>query len=90
LIELHTADKGGDGNVSEAERAIIRRASVLIVELERREHDFALAEGTPSIAELDAYQRAANSLRRLLESVGLERRPRDVMPLRERLAGGSP
>jgi hypothetical protein len=78
LIELHTNDLGGDTNISEAERAIVRRASVLIVELERMETDFALANGAPNIAALDAYQRAAGNLRRLLEALGLERRPRDV------------
>src|SRR5262249_17078798 len=78
LIELHTNDLGGDANISEAERAIVRRASVLIVELERMETDFALANGAPNIATLDAYQRAAGNLRRLLEALGLERRQRDV------------
>ena len=80
LIELHTNDLGGVLNISEAEKAIVRRASVLIVELERMETDFALAEGAPNIATLDAYQRAAGNLRRLLESLGLERRQRDVTP----------
>jgi len=80
LIELHTNDLGGDANISEAERAIIRRASVLIVELERMETDFALANGAPNIATLDAYQRAAGNLRRLLEALGLQRRARDVTP----------
>ena len=80
LIELHTNDLGGDANISEAERAIVRRASVLIVELERMETDFALANGAPNIATLDAYQRAAGNLRRLLEWLGLQRRARDVTP----------
>jgi hypothetical protein len=80
LIELHTNDLGGEANISEAERAIVRRASVLIVELERMEGVFALAEGAPDIATLDAYQRAAGNLRRLLESLGLKRRARDVTP----------
>ena len=30
--------------------------------------------------QLDLYQRTANSLRRLLESVGLKRVPKDVTP----------
>ena len=84
LIELHTNDLGGVLNISEAEKAIVRRASVLIVELERMETDFALAEGAPNIATLDAYQRAAGNLRRLLESLGLERRQRDVTPTVDR------
>jgi hypothetical protein len=79
-MSLHVADLGGDDNVSEAERAILRRAAVLVVELERLEAQWASAGGAPDIATLDAYQRAANSLRRLLEAVGLKRRMRDVSP----------
>jgi hypothetical protein len=33
-----------------------------------------------SAEDLDLYQRTAKSLRRLLEAVGLQRRPRDVTP----------
>lgn len=79
LISLHLSDLGGDDAVSEAERSIIRRASALTVELERLELSFALAgEATP--AALDLYQRTANSLRRLLEAVGLQRRARTIVP----------
>lgn len=86
LIELHTADLGGDDAVSEAERSIIRRAATLTVELERMELDFAKADGADAGALL-RYQTAANSLRRLLESVGLRRRPRDVTPTLEAYLG---
>jgi hypothetical protein len=79
LVELHVADLGGIDNVSEAEKAIIRRAATLICELERREAEFAVGEGASDIA-LEVYQRASNSLRRLLESTGLKRRARDVTP----------
>ena len=79
-MALHVADLGGDQNVSEAERAIIRRAAVIITELERMERDFALSEGAPGIPELEMYQRMANTMRRLLEALGLQRRPRDVTP----------
>jgi hypothetical protein len=81
-------------DASAAERSIIRRASVLTVELERMERQFALNEQA-SPDELDAYQRCSNSLRRLLEAVGLQRRARAVTvdgveiepwsPMRERL-----
>jgi len=80
LMALHVSDLGGDANVSESERAIIRRAAVIITELERMERDFALSEGAPGIPELEMYQRMANTMRRLLEAVGLQRRPRDVTP----------
>jgi len=62
-----------------SERSIIRRASTLTVELEHLETKFALA-GEASSDDLDLYQRTANSLRRLLEAVGLQRRARDVTP----------
>ena len=79
LIALHTADLGGPEGVSAAEASIIRRASTLTVELERLEARFA-KDGEADPATLDQYQRTANSLRRLLEAVGLKRRPRDVTP----------
>jgi hypothetical protein len=77
VLAEHIADLGGVDNVSAAERSIIRRACVLTVELERLEKSFALA-GEASADEIDLYQRTANSLRRLLEAVGLRRRARDV------------
>jgi hypothetical protein len=80
LIELHTSDLGGVENISEAERSIIRRASVLTTELERLEQRFALA-GEADDRDLDLYQRTAGNLRRLLESIGLERRQRPVKGL---------
>jgi hypothetical protein len=79
IIADHLSDLGGVDNTSAAERSIVRRASVLTVELERLEARFALA-GEASVDDLDLYQRAASSLRRLLETVGIARRPRDVGP----------
>ncbi len=79
LIALHTADLGGSDYVTAAEASIIRRAAAITVELERLEQRFATDDATDP-ATLDQYQRAANSLRRLLESVGLKRRITDVTP----------
>jgi hypothetical protein len=76
VIAAHLSDLGGVDNTSAAERSIIRRASVLTVELERLEAKFALAEQA-SPEDLDLYQRTAGNLRRLLEAVGLQRRPRN-------------
>jgi hypothetical protein len=79
IIRMHLVDLGGEDNASAAERSIIRRCAALTVELERLEVRFALAnEASPD--DLDLYQRTANSLRRLLEAVGLQRRSRDVTP----------
>jgi hypothetical protein len=79
LIGLHLSDLGGDDAVSEAERSIIRRVATLTVELERMEAGFAVA-GEAQPDQLELYQRTANSLRRLLEAIGVRRRPRDVTP----------
>jgi hypothetical protein len=73
------SDMGGPDNCSSAERHILRRACVLIVELERLERKFAQA-GEASADDLDVYARIAGNMRRLLESVGLQRRSRDVTP----------
>jgi hypothetical protein len=78
IIHAHLMDLGGE-DASAAERSIIRRAAVLTTELERLEVKFALADAA-SPEDLDLYQRTANSLRRLLEAVGLNRRPKDVTP----------
>jgi len=48
--------------------------------LEQLEARFALA-GSASGDDIDLYQRTANSLRRLLEAVGLQRRPREIEPI---------
>jgi hypothetical protein len=77
LIADHVNDLGGIDVVSAAERSIIRRACVLTVELERLEAKFALA-GEASLEDLDLYQRMTNTMRRALESVGLQRRPREI------------
>ena len=79
LIGAHLSDLGGESVCSEAELSIIRRAALLTLELEVLEAKFE-AEGEASIKQLECYQRTANSLRRLLESVGLKRRPKDVTP----------
>jgi hypothetical protein len=79
ILREHIADLGGADNCSAAERSIIRRVSILSVELERLETRFASA-GEASNEDLDLYQKTAGNLRRLLEAVGLQRRSRDVTP----------
>jgi hypothetical protein len=75
----HLMDLGGENCCSTAEQSIIRRAATLTTELERLELIFAQAgEATP--AQLELYQRTANTLRRLLEAVGMQRRAKDVTP----------
>jgi len=78
VIELHISDLGGIEAASEAEKSIIRRAATLTIELERLEAKFSAGKALDT--DLDMYQRCSNSLRRLLEAVGIQRRPRDVTP----------
>jgi hypothetical protein len=80
VIELHISDLGGIEAASEAEKSIIRRAATLTIELERLEAKFSTLPQGPRDNDLDMYQRCSNSLRRLLESIGIQRRPRDVTP----------
>jgi hypothetical protein len=84
VIAAHIADLGGVDNCSAAERSIVRRAATLTVELDRMEALFAMA-GEASPADLESYQRAANTLKRLLQTVGLQRRAKHVLTLREKL-----
>jgi hypothetical protein len=79
LIDLHVSDLGGSDAISAAERSIVRRAATLTVELERMESRFAL-DGQASPEDLDLYQRTAGNLRRLLESLGMQRRAKDITP----------
>ena len=83
LLHAHQNDMGGDDGLSEGQRAIIRRAAMLELQLELLETKFAENNGAATTHELESYQRASNSLRRLLESLGLHRgrRARDIAPV---------
>jgi hypothetical protein len=66
LIDQHIADIGDD--ITTAERVLVRRASVLAVELERLELRFAMTDA-PKSADLDLYQKLTNTLRRTLQAL---------------------
>ena len=87
LIGMHVGDLGGADACSAAELSLIRRASLLTLELEVLESKFE-QEGGASIKQLECYQRVAGSLRRLLESIGLKRRAKDITSLGEILWAG--
>ena len=54
---------------------------MICLQLELMEQRWATTrEGAASAFQLDRYQRAANTLRRLLASLGLQRRSKDVTP----------
>jgi hypothetical protein len=74
LIEAHVADMGGVTNLSMAERSLIKRAATLECELEAIEGK--LSEGKAQ--DLATYAPAASHLRRIFETLGLDRKARDV------------
>jgi hypothetical protein len=76
-IERHVTMLGGQEIVSESEMILCMRAATLICELERREVGFAQT-GEISDDAIEVYQRVVNTLRRVLESLGLQRRAREV------------
>ena len=74
LVQGHISDLGGRSIMSEAQFALCKRAAALECELEQQEGRMSLGEEI----NLDAYGRAASHLRRILETLGLERKCRDV------------
>jgi hypothetical protein len=74
LVQGHISDLGGRPIVSEARFALCKRAAGLECELEQMEGRMSLGEEI----NLDSYGRAASHLRRILETLGLERKARDV------------
>jgi hypothetical protein len=74
LIALHLADLGGEERLSENQLSLCRRAATLETELEMLEGQLSLGK----VADLDLYNRLSGNLRRILESLGLERVARPV------------
>jgi hypothetical protein len=77
LLQIHLADLNGADACSAAEQAILKRACTLITECERMEARFA-TNGGATLEELETFQRASNTMKRLLVTLGLERRMKDV------------
>jgi hypothetical protein len=74
LASAHAVDLGGADHLSEAQLSLCRRAATMEVELERIEGQLSLGRDS----DLDVYSRISSSLRRILESLGLERVARPV------------
>jgi hypothetical protein len=79
LFEAHATDLGGADALSEAQRSLIRRCATIEAQLEQIEG--RLAQGKSS--DLSTYATAAGHLRRILETLGIERKPRDITPTLE-------
>ncbi len=81
LIELHTSDLGGADHLSEGQHALVRRVATMTVQLELLESRFA-QDGGAGGKDFELYQRGANTLRRLLETLGTTK-GRKARPINE-------
>lgn len=76
LVAEFAGDLGGQDCLSEAQRSIIKRAASLCVWCESIEVKLAKGEDV----EIGPYTTAINSLRRLLQDIGLDRKAKDITP----------
>lgn len=76
LVAEFATDLGGQDHLTLAQQSIVKRASALIVWCESVE--VKLANGDE--VEIGPYTTAINSLRRLLQDIGLDRKARDITP----------
>jgi hypothetical protein len=79
IFNQHLEDRGGIDAISVAEMSILRRVATIETELGILETRFAAAGGADGDG-IDLYQRTANSLRRLFEAIGMQRRSKDITP----------
>ena len=73
LIEDISSDLGGASYLSEAQRQLIRRLSMLSAESERQEAMWPRGEAE---FDINAYTVLTNAMRRVAETLGLRRVPR--------------
>jgi hypothetical protein len=83
LIAGHISDLGGADLLSDAQISLCRKAATIECQLELWEGAFSRGEEP---VHFDVYTRSASHLRRILESLGLKRVPRDVRDPLEAIA----
>lgn len=76
LIALHVRDLGGFDALSEAQLSLCRSAAAIEILLEQAEGQMSL--GKP--VDFDLFARMTGHLRRVLETLGVERKARNVVP----------
>ncbi|HEY7248692.1 MAG TPA: hypothetical protein VH678_32920 [Xanthobacteraceae bacterium] len=76
LIAHLVADAGGNDNITEGMRQLITRAAVIAAYVEDIEARW-ISGGNIKVEE---YLAAANTQKRILEAVGLQRVPRNITP----------
>jgi hypothetical protein len=82
LIEAIEADLGGADRLSSATRVIVQRAAVLVALAANLESRWLAGEGIDPLVLCTID----NALKRLLETIGLRRVPREVTPTLEEYA----
>jgi hypothetical protein len=76
LQNLYADDLGGASMLSEFQLGLVGTAATLRCELERLEGQLSLGEAI----DLDLFGRIAGHYRRVCETLGVERRKRDLVP----------
>jgi hypothetical protein len=76
LVSLYVADAGGIAALTELKFSLIRRCAALSCECEKLEN--ALADGQE--IDVDLLARLSSHMRRIAESIGLDRAAKDVTP----------
>ncbi len=80
LYNDFVSDLGGEGQLSQAQLQLIRRATMLSVMLEGQECTFAISQDMPDPRILEHYNTIAGGLKRILETLGIDRVARDITP----------
>jgi hypothetical protein len=81
LVALFADDAGGLETLTELKLALIRRCAALVCECERMEN--ALADGEK--VDVDLLARLSSHIRRVAESIGINRVKRDTVPTIDQL-----
>jgi hypothetical protein len=76
LEMVYSEDLGGLDVLTGYQQGLVQAAATLRVEMEALEGKLSMGEQV----ELEAYARIASHYRRIVESLGIERRQRDVTP----------
>ncbi len=80
LVADHISDLGGPDQISHSERILVSRASMLCLLTEMQEARFMDKPDKIPPTEFTSYLHAVGNLNRILLSLGLRRRPKDVTP----------
>lgn len=85
IIAALVDDMGGPDAISHAQFLTAKSAAHIALSLEQMEARFA-NEGSVATADLMSYQTSANSLRRLLEALGIKRKEKTPQTIKGYLA----